>query len=840
MKKLILMAMALMVWAGAMAVPARQKLMTAKQSDGTTVTIQKHGDEWHHWTTTSDGYRVARVANGDFHYVKADGRASAMMAHDVALRTSNEIAFLNQTGTTFSSDKKKIRKAQVTSKLNGVRRRASQVPNMGRPRVPIVLVEFSDIKFSRSDSEIKAYFENQMNASGEGVVSCYQYFVDQSSGRYTPQFDILGPVQIDARATYGGNDSGGEDQALDAFVKDAVAQLQDVDWSVYDNDNDGEVDVVVFEYAGVGEASSYEDESIWPCQWDMVSASTKWEWSDQLGDWVVTSEGEVLTLNSGMVIDKFAVFNEMNGYYDEEPGDIDGVGTFCHEYSHCLGLPDFYCTDYSEHFGMGSWSCLDYGCNNNEGYTPCGYTAYEKWFMGWKDLEEAVPGTKYNLDATNLATGKGIKVQSESNPNEYYILENRQQTGWDTYIPNHGLMVTHVLYNAARWANNEVNNYDDKGMSIIPADNSLKMDGEYDWESGRYYYYTNLDDQKGDLFPYKNATELTDESTPAATLYTGTGFMSKPITNIEDNDGIVSFNFMKEELPGPVLNDATAVTSTGFTASWSEVEDALSYTLRVKYDDPNAAAVILTEDLTGVSGENGYDYGANNALDQIMNNAGWTGSKVYVEGGAVRLAASKADGSLVSPSLDTQGRGQVSVEITGYSYNVDGDITITVSTSKASTTVDLTDVSTTACVVLAAADNDKVTIRATQKKRPMITNIVIYAGDANNEGPAPMLFTGIEGTSYTVTGLEPEATYLFDVKAIFADDETAWSQQKSVTLIDSGDPYDLNEDGQVNVGDVSELYGAIVAGNTSAKYDLNGDGQVNVGDVTALYKRLMQ
>ena len=315
--------------------------------------------------------------------------------------------------------------------------------------------------------------------------------------------------------------------------------------------------------------------------------------------------------------------------------------------------------------------------------------------------------------------------------------------------------------------------------------------------------------------------------------------MGKPITNIEDNNGIVTFNFMKDDLPGPELNDATNITNTSFTASWSDL-GALSYTLRVQYVDPNAAQLILTEHLSDVSGKNGYDYGDNNKLDDIMNNAGWTGSKVYAENG-IRLATGKANGHLASPTLNTAGLGKLSVVLTGKSYGNDGDINVTVSTSKASTTVELSTFSETKTVVLDAADNDKVTFTAVAKNRPIFNEILIYAGDATNEGSAPMLFHGIEGTCYTVTGLIPEATYRFDVKAFLADDETAWSEAKTVTLpLESVNKFDLNGDGYVNTGDVSFLYNAILAGNFDAKYDLNGEGHVNVGDVATLYQAILQ
>ena len=835
MKKFFTLALALSVWAGAMAVPARPRTNTITLDDGSTLTVTKVGDEWHHRTLTTDGKAVARAADGKFYYIGADGKRSNVPARDAAFRTASEQAFLQSLNSLSTVNSKAVKRAKTVAKRNDGRRRASQVPNLASPRVPIVLVQFSDVKFSKPDTEIKSYYETQMNE--KGGVSCYQYFVDQSEGKYTPQFDILGPVTISKRATYGGNDSDGNDQGLGQFVKDAVAKLPNVDWSLYDNNKDGEVDVIVLQYAGVGEASSYEDESIWPCQWSVYEATCEWEYNDLTDDWDLVKEGAPINVN-GYTIDKFAVFNEMNGTYDDEPGDIDGVGTFCHEFSHCLGLPDFYDVDYAGHFGMGNWSCLDGGCNNNLGYTPCGYTAYEKEFMGWKQTEEAVQGTTYSLEASVLTTGKGIKIISDSDPNEYYILENRQLSGWDAYLPNHGLMITHVYYDETAWAENTVNSTDTRRMTIIPADNSLKMD-RYQDETG-YYYMANEEDQVGDLFPYKGNNELTDDSKPAATLYTGSKLMGKPITNIADANGIVTFNFMKGILNAPVLNEAADITATSFTASWSEVEDATSYTLRVREKDANEAELLIEENCSEFSGNNGTDYGE--SLDDWMANAGWTGTKVYLEN-CLRLATGKVDGTLVSPVLNVGDAGKITVAINACSYGTDGNISLKVETSQANSTLDFDSSASTAYVVLDAASSEQLKITATKKQRPQIYSIAIYSGDASemlgnpDYVPAGETFTfDVEGTTYTVTGLTPEATYYFDVMAVNADTNSKYSNRQLVILLaSSGNVYDLNDDGNVNAGDVSTLYEAILAGASDAKFDLNGDGNVNVGDVATLY-----
>ena len=327
------------------------------------------------------------------------------------------------------------------------------------------------------------------------------------------------------RRYYGGNNSNGDDQRLGQMVSDAISKAgNEINWSQYDNDGDGYADACIVVYAGPGEAAGAAAETIWPAQW-YLSAS---------------DYGNYVTRNNTK-IDKFAVFCELYGSSDSGTS-LDGIGTFCHEFSHCLGLPDFYPTDYSNHFGMGSWSVMHGGCDNNNGNRPCSYTAYERNFLGWMNLSTPTEGETYTIPTVD-AGGQAFKITS-NNSNEYYVIENIQKSGWNQYAPASGLQVTHVNYNATRWNNNSVNNYAAQGMTIIPADNSLKTI----YSGG--YYFTDESDQVGDLYPYNGNNQLTSTSTPAATLYNSSTNLNKPITNITKNsNNTVSFTYMGSQAP---------------------------------------------------------------------------------------------------------------------------------------------------------------------------------------------------------------------------------------------------------------------------------------------------
>lgn len=810
----------LAIWATAMAVPAKPGVRIIKQADGTTIHLRLAGDEWHHSFTTDEGLTVARGVDGNFYYRTAAGM-STVVAHDASQRSEQEKAYVtaNTENLSLKSLFTTAQRARRSKAL--VARKASQVPQTGSPRIPVILVNYKDKKFI-SSNPVDAW---KKQISNPGEVSVYQYFVDQSFGKYTPQFDIYGPYNLaNNRSYYGGNDYYGEDKRVGTMVGEACQGMDStIDWSKYDNDGDGMCDVVIVLYAGDGEASSWDSDAenaVWPCQWELSDSDF----------------GKDLTMD-GVTVSKFAVFNEVNGY---DLKKLDGIGTFCHEFSHCLDLPDFYDTEYGKHFGMGSWSLLDNGSYNNDGYTPCGYTAYERNFMGWFDYTDPKEGTRYTTKTVQDG-GEAYKITS-NNPNEYYIIENIQQTGWNKHAFASGLQVTHVNYNATTWLENTVNNSNAQGMTIIPADNSLKLD----YDMG--YYYINEEDQEGDLFPYNGHNELTATSTPAATLYNSSAKLDKPITQITKNsDGTVSFTYIEQPLPTPVAAEATAVSGDGFTANWSACEDAVSYTLKVT--PKGDAEVILTETFAKCK----ETVTSNFKLDTYMDNPGWTGSAMYIEPGGVRLSSGKNAGSITSPALDLAGsNGKTTVMVKAKCYNSDTNCSLTIKVGDASEKVTVessteqTFVVTLDCVQDAA---QQLTLSAIQGKRVVITGIEVYSGDASSMLSAParvasedrkpsgeIIVTGITTTSYKLTGLSPETEYKYVVKAIYDGDESAWSN--AVTVITSGETIikgDVNADGVVDINDINILINIILGVDDASVYngraDLNGDGTVDVSDI---------
>ena len=762
---------------GMMAVPAKRGVRTFTQADGSVISLMMVGDEYFHTLTTTDGLAVQRKADGNFYYRLSDG-VTDIVAHNVSERTPAEKLFIGQEGASLTVDnlvkaassRIKSRRANATSP-----RKATQVPNNGSPRIPILLVQYSDYKFK--DADPKATFQNFFD---NGETSAYQYFVDQSNGKYTPQFDVYGPITLSGtRATYGGNDYWGDDKGVGQMVAEGCLGLDSqINFKNYDNDGDGECDVVIVLYAGDGEASSYEDDcedAVWPCQWALSSSDYN----------------KSLTLDNTLV-NKFAVFNEL---YGQDLTKIDGIGTFCHEFSHCLGLPDFYDTNYSGFFGMGDWSLLDSGSYNNDGFTPIGYSAYEKEFMGWIEIEEATENTFYTLPIFNqksLATDKAIKITNSKDANEYYIIENRAPQGWDKYIyADGGLFIYHVTYNASAWSGNTVNNYSLQRMTPIPADNLLKMDRVSYY--GETYYLVNTDDEAGDLWPYGNATELTDTSVPAAKVNTGS-FMGKPVTAITKNsDGTVSFWFMKAPKPTaaqPVLGEHGIESRTSFTANWvASADEDVTYTLEVKEHKDITYALVMSADFS--------------ADNHGWSTTGYTACESIEDG--TRLGSNKQMGSLTSPSFNTAEDGIVTVFLNAKYYGTDASSIKVSLLNAAGTAVDSKTVALGASYgdytfVLNGTANSSMKVKietVANKKRAYIHSADIYTGDASEAKAARAMasesgdelsrvITGITGTSYTVTGLKTDGVYDYRVKAVPNDsenfDHSAWTEYGSVNL----------------------------------------------------------
>ncbi|MCX4281249.1 MAG: M6 family metalloprotease domain-containing protein [Muribaculaceae bacterium] len=443
------------------AVPAYPGLMKIRQADGTEIEVRRIGDEYCNAMLTNDGYPLvynsstlnyeyARPENGNF-------VSTGLPVCETGKKDSRVIEILagidrNGALELFDRNWEKARK-EAQSKRGETRDnkgmhkivRISDVPTIGKHDVLVILVDFADWKFSDcvytpDPAEYYDRFFHEKGFSEFGATgSAYDYYFDGSDGRYDPQFKVYGPVQVSG----GYSDYAGGDGTMFVYkmIDEAVRLVDeqyDVDFNMFDTDGDGKVDNVYCLYAGYGQADSMVGNSIWPHSYNMSARNAQFD-------------------VDGVTIDRYTVSQQINGQTDEPVG----IGTFVHEFGHVLGFADHY--NNSSSMGsplnnVGQWDVMSSGSYNNNQNTPPLFSAFERYSLGWCEPEEL--DSKYSemveIDPYDR-TGQCYRVSVTKDDHEYFLIENRQQNGWDTYLPGHGVLVWHIEEDQQTWDKNKPN-----------------------------------------------------------------------------------------------------------------------------------------------------------------------------------------------------------------------------------------------------------------------------------------------------------------------------------------------------------------------------------------------
>lgn len=387
----------------------------------------------------------------------------------------------------------------------------------------VVLVSFSDQQFQAGEEETLETWNrifNEKNYSESPYVgSVHDYFYDQSYAAFNLIFDLFYVPLNESRVKYRSTDL--DDENSQYLVQDIMEELKmrDIEWSRYDWNGDGYVNQLLIVYAGKGMNDGGDGNTIWPHQWWM---------SEHLKD----SEPDVYCEPIEVSYDDKDYLVDCYCTVQEEGVTSASFGTICHEYSHCFGFPDFYngSTKY-----VGSWDLMDYGNYNGDGYCPAGYSAHERWIMGWLTLTELTTETTLSNIPALSDEGQAFLVRNDGYANEYYIVENRQQIGWDAGLPGNGIIIFHVDYDPDLWVSTIYypNTYSNKHYIIIPANNIPSANSYFcqDW-----------------AYPYNDNDSLTNNSEPPAVLYhentDGTMLMNKSLYDMAVVGDLASFRFV--------------------------------------------------------------------------------------------------------------------------------------------------------------------------------------------------------------------------------------------------------------------------------------------------------
>ena len=538
-----------------------------RQADGSVITVILCGDEHINWYTTLDGVLLVQGTDNNYYIGKVEKSgnliATQQLAHEALTRSQAERNLIaKQDKEKFFAYVNKIAEESENAYNNSPLTRGPIVdsgyggvpyfPHTGSPKALVILAEFQDTTFTIQDTKKvltnylmnEGHFSDTRYGQNQNYKGVRGYFKDCSYGQFTPFFDVVGPIKLPRKhAIYGaGNDR------MDLLLADACATVDDlVDFAKYDANNDGIVDLVYIIYAG--HSANYRNNkvsNIWPKSGTVTISDTF----------------------DGKSIRRYGVSNELNGSDKTSKNNkkINGIGLFCHEFSHTLGLPDIYAyhtdAENQDDQGMEFWDLMDGGTGVRGGRVPASYLAWEREVMGWMNIDEL----KKDSSIENLKSidngGKAYKIINPNNSNEYIVLQSMQKgawnQGWGDGTYGKGLLAYRVSYpfnkvNVFDYPNNE------KGKPrVIP----IPADGKILAGKNATSYLEYVNQHNGDLYPYNRIDYISGFK-----MFNGS-ILEKSIVNIKENDGgdsnnnYVNFEFKNGLVPTGIQSLSIIARST--------------------------------------------------------------------------------------------------------------------------------------------------------------------------------------------------------------------------------------------------------------------------------------
>ena len=519
-----------------LAIVARPTTKSYKLPDGTSIDVRLHGDEHFNWTTTADGYRLVQNSEGYFVYVSSLKSGSVVpseiRASDIDKRTIEELKFVNLVGKNIG-----VREQVALYKQNKSRLKSSvsDFPSTGTPKKSLlILATFND----KSPTFTQTDFDNLMNYKYKKKGSFRDFYLENSNGNFDITTTVTVWVTVPNSYAYYSPDTKWAEFAFDAIK--AADPL--VDYSQFEKNGSNLYGVTII-HQGMGQETSQNPNDIWSHQ----------------GELAYYKPSALSRTFDGVVLNSYSMQPEI---YD--PGKITGLGIIAHEFGHLLGLPDFYDTDYEQSGGnfdgTGSWDLMASGAYNGsydpatpnalDAASPAHNNPISKEFLGW--ITPAVLNSAQQITLNPIISSQTVYKIKTSTPKEFFYLENRQQLGFDTYLPGHGMLVYHV---DSSWINthsstNDINVGSHQGLYVkVAAGTSINASGT----------------------PFPGAgynKNVTDNTTPNLDSWLGVP-TSKSITNIsEDASGVITFDFMSIQSGSPQSFDSKNVYATQNNLTW--------------------------------------------------------------------------------------------------------------------------------------------------------------------------------------------------------------------------------------------------------------------------------